>query len=726
MVSIIMICSHCLICGNKNYIDLKNLEKELKKCDIVVSILAQPNVGKSTLFTRITGEISHIANFPGTTVNIRVGKTTYKGKEICFIDLPGIYGLSATTIDELIARDIIARDVSDIYLVLVDPLNLEKTLYLALQVLEITSRVIIAITKWDIAHSKGVHIHLDGIRRVLGVPIVTISGVTGEGINNLLNSIIAAVDSHAAHQSKPIEVEYGELEPYIERIESKIMNRQIDKNYTARWIAIRALEDDPLVLEYIVKNFSDVYRDVEEAKKEIKAIFGKEASEIAIEKRYRFCEEIAKTTSVKIDIYTKPSLIDRLFQHPVIGSITSMLLLFSVFITAFAINTGFPLNIILSLLGYSNLAELLQEYSITGMVSKLFEIASNTVKEILAYNTFIASFVAEGIIAGVGTVMSFLPLIFLVIFLQSALEDSGLGPRMASALHSLFTKFGLSGRAIYPLLIAIGCNVPAVLSSRSAIDEAERFEIALNISFIPCQARLIVLLAFTYVLFRGNPLFQASTIVIVYITGIILYLFMSKLSRVVLFKKKEEPELLLEIPPIHKPSIKVMMWNSWDLTKHFLYKAGVIILILSVAMWILLSYGPQGYTHGDISASYGASIGKLIAPLFSTLYRVDMETAWKLGLSLVAGFIAKEGLISSLAVMSGVEEKEAIEMLGLTSIQGIPILLLFMFYIPCIATVTAIYNEIKSLKYTLLIIVYLFTMALLISLASYIIIDMLI
>jgi len=295
---------------------------------------------------------------------------------------------------------------------------------------------------------------------------------------------------------------------------------------------------------------------------------------------------------------------------------------------------------------------------------------------------------------------------------------------MALALHSLFAKFGLSGRAVYPMLIAVGCNVPAVLSSRVAIDSSERLEIAINISFIPCQARLLVLLAFTSVLFRNNPLLQALAITTVYGIGILLYLTMSKLFRIAVFKRKDDPELLLEIPPLHRPSIRVMMWNSWDLTKHFLYKAAVVILILSIVMWTLLNFGPQGYTNGDITRSYGVYIGGLIAPLFSSLFNIEMEAAWRLGLALFAGFIAKEGLISTLAVMSSVEESRAIETLGLTLPQGFSILLLFMFYIPCVATTVAIYSETKSYRYSILVVLYLFTTSIFISLIAYTIMHM--
>ncbi|MEM2851770.1 MAG: ferrous iron transport protein B [Ignisphaera sp.] len=717
-------CIYCPGCSYPAYhTNLNEVVKRVQGCDIVVSIIAQPNIGKSTLFTRITGKISHVANFPGTTVDIRIGEITHKGKNICFVDLPGIYGLSTTSIDETIAREFIASGIADVHLVLLDPLNLDRSLYLALQVLEITPRVIIAITKWDIVHSKGVHIHLEGIQRALGVPIVAVSSITGEGIQNLLNTILDVIDGRSIHRDKPIEIDYGVLETYIGRISSIIKELGIASDPIARWLAIRALEDDTVVLGYL-KSFDMLYRAIELSKEEIRLKFNRDSSELIVERRYQLCEEIAKATSVRVSIAARTNLIDKIFQHPITGFTASILILFATFMVAFIINTGFPLNMFFSLMGFEDIAKLLQEYTLSGLIARLFSVLSQLLESYLPHGTFLVSFLVDGIIAGVGAVITFLPLVFLVIFLQSALEDSGIGPRMALALHSLFAKFGLSGRAVYPMLIAVGCNVPAVLSSRVAIDSSERLEIAMNISFIPCQARLLVLLAFTSVLFRNNPLLQALAITTVYGIGILLYLTMSKLFRIAVFKRKDDPELLLEIPPLHRPSIRVMMWNSWDLTKHFLYKAAVVILILSIVMWTLLNFGPQGYTNGDITRSYGVYIGGLIAPLFSSLFNIEMEAAWRLGLALFAGFIAKEGLISTLAVMSSVEESRAIETLGLTLPQGFSILLLFMFYIPCVATAVAIYSETKSYRYSILVVLYLFTTSIFISLIAYAIMHM--
>lgn len=717
-------CSYCPGCSYPTYhINLNEIVKRIQKCDIVVSIIAQPNIGKSTLFTRITGEISHVANFPGTTVDIRIGETVHRGRNICFVDLPGIYGLSTTSIDETVTREFIAGDIADVHLVLLDPLNLDRSLYLALQVLEITPRVVIAITKWDIVHSKGVHIHLEGMQRVLGVPIVAVSSITGEGIHNLLNTIVDVMDGRSIHRDKPIEINYGTLETYIGKISSMVRELGIASDSTARWLAIRALEDDAVVLSNL-KSFDRLYRVIESSKEEIRLKFNRDSSELIVGRRYQLCEEIAKATSVRVNISAGTNLIDKIFQHPILGFVTSILILFATFMVAFIINTGFPLNIVFSIMGFKEIAELFQEYAISSLIAKFFSIVSQLLENYLSHNILLASFIVNGVIAGVGAVITFLPLVFLVIFLQSALEDSGIGPRMALALHGLFTKFGLSGRAVYPMLIAIGCNVPAVLSSRTAIDSSERLEIVMNISFIPCQARLLVLLAFTSILFRNNPILQALAITAVYGIGILLYLTMSKLFRIIAFKRRDDPELLLEIPPLHRPSMKVMMWNSWDLTKHFLYKATVIILVLSVVMWVLLNFGPQGYTGGDITRSYGIYIGGLIAPLFSSLFNIEVETAWKLGLALISGFIAKEGLISTLAVMSGIEESRAIEMLGLTPPQGFSVLLLFMFYIPCVATIVAIYSETKSYRYSLLVALHLFTASLFISLITYVIMHM--
>ncbi len=709
---------------------LATFEKELEKCDIVVAVLGQPNVGKSSLFNTLTKGTARVGNFPGTTVEVKIGRTSYRDKTICFVDLPGIYGLSAATDEERIARNYIVRGRADVFMVLVDSTAPERTLYLAIQLLEMVPNVVIALTKWDLAHKHGVHIHLDRIESMLGVPVIGVSAMTGEGIRELLDTIIDVAEGRRRIRKEPLVIDYGILETYISEIEKKLREKSIVLPYPSRWVAIRLLEGDEELYEDLAKRGAqDLVDFVKCLREEVKKITGKYPEDHVVDARFRYASAIVSSTVVKVKIpppippeikkrISLHEIVEKTFSHPVVGPIASISTLFLVFLAAFVVNTGFPLNILFESVGATSIAEAIESYSLSGLISAGFDSLATAIHASLdSVNPVLASLLADGIVAGVGAVLSFFPLILIIAVIMSALEDSGLGPRMATALHDLFARFGLSGRAVYPLMIAMGCNVPAVLASRAAIDDAEKTEIAMTVSFIPCQARLIVLLYFVYTLFR-SPVVQGLTVFFIYLGGIVLYLISSKILRLILFKSREAPPLLLEIPPLHKPNLKVIWWNSWDISKHFLKKAGLIIFTLSIIVWFLLSYGPQGYVE-DVSMSFGAKLGGVLAPMLSTLYGFDVNTSWKIGFALINGFIAKEGLITAIAELSGVSEEQAIEALHIDLAQGVAVLLFMMYYVPCLATIAVVYQETRSIKITLITVLYLVLVSLFISLIVY-------
>ncbi len=695
--------------------------KELEHCDIVVALAGQPNVGKSTLFNRLTGELARVGNFPGTTVEMKIGRVKHRNREICIVDLPGTYGLSAYTLEERVARMFILNKRAHVVVVLVDSTLPERTMYLALQVLEMVPNVVIALTKWDLAHRSGVHVHVDMIEKVLGVPIVPVSAISGEGIRELLDAVLDIAEGKRRTRDTPLTINYGVLESYINELVKLLEKTGLGFRYPLRWVAIRLLEGDTELLDTLrTLGLGDIVKRATELRNEVQRLRGRDAEELIAEARFAFVERLLKPTIVRVEIPQRQPFIEKILQKPILGTITSIVILFGTLFIAFAINTGFPLNLVFYMLGYKSLAEAVEAYSLGSLLGIIFDHLSSIAYSALEnVNPVLASLAADGIIPGVGAVLSFLPLILIVMLLLAALEDSGLGPRMAVAVHSFFTNFGLSGRSVYPMLIALGCNVPAVMASRAAIDDTERLEIALTVSFIPCQARLVVLTAFASALFPRAPHLQAVTVIAVYLIGMMLYLASSKLLRVALFKQREAPEFLLEVPPLHRPNLRVVWWNAWDSTKHFLKKAGFIIFALSVIVWVLLSFGPHGMAD-NILDSYGATLGRTIAPLFSLLFHLDPESAWKIGFALIMGFVAKEGLISTLAILSGLEEESGIiEALHLSTAQGIAILLLMMYYMPCLATAAVIYQETRSVKLTLFAIAYLFVVALAISLLAF-------
>ncbi|MEM3935888.1 MAG: ferrous iron transport protein B [Ignisphaera sp.] len=691
-------------------------ELRREQCNIVVAVVGQPNVGKSTLFNVLTGRRERVGNFPGTTVAMSIGRRRYGDKTMCFVDLPGIYDLKAVSLDEKIARDYIVFGDWDAILILVDLTRGLEGLYLALQVLQLTDRAVVALTKWDEVTKRRIRVDLDGLSRILGVPVVPISALRGEGIEDLLKALESVVETSSRKAAKGIHIDYGSLENTLNSIVKEVTNSFKSDRIDPRGLVALIARGNIDIAEKI--GLSHIARVLEDTAKSMNIDVGEHIAESI----YRFIRgTFTSLIAIEpLERFEKKGFAYKVFGNPYTGFVATVATLFSAIFIAFAVNTGFPFTTILEALGRSDLAEALESYTISGLISQAFDYLKNWVQSSLgSTHPVLASLLANGIIEGVGVVSSFIPLIMITMMIMSAIEDSGLGPLMAISMHSLFAKFGLSGRAIYPLFISLGCNVPGVMASRAALDDAERFEIIAAASFIPCQARLIVMLALVGFLFPGNPALQALVVIGVYFGGALLYLLTAKIFRRGVLRVSTPPELILELPSLHRPSLKVVWWDSWSLTKHFIVRAGTVLVLLVAVVWALTSFGPEGFVE-DPSQSWASNIGRLIGYVIKPLYGLSEDSSWKIGFALLTGFIAKENLLASIAVMTGAEEyQSALQALGLTVAQGIAILVLFMYYVPCLATVSMIYAESKSIRFTLLVVAYIVAVALLASLLVY-------
>lgn len=686
-----------------------------RSCDYVVAVVGQPSVGKSTFFARVTGEVVRIANWPGTTVEQKVGLTVFEGKTVCLVDLPGVYGLSPTSPEEKVTKNFLLSGDWDAVLVLADSLALERSIYLPIQVGEMTDKLVVALAKWDETHKRGVHVDVEKLSSRLGVPVIPVSSVTGEGVKRVISTLVKLIEGGV--KNRRVHIDYGILESYLSELSTQV-EKCCGGRLLGRWVALRLMEEDHEVIE-LIKDMPEVVRRGEELREDFRRATGRTPEEIAILRRYECASQLLKDVVVRVRV--RPSyvtVVDKIFLHPILGPAASALTIFSTFAVAFTLNTGFPLTLVLRYVGFTVAADFLERYSISGLLEQLFGSVGGLVRPALeSVSRELASLLVDGVLGGVGSVLSFLPLILLVSAAMAVLEDSGLGPRMVSSLHSFFRYFGLSGRALYPLVIGFGCNVPAVTQSRVAVDEFERIEVIASAPFVLCQARLVVLLYFTRALFPGDTLSQSAVMTSLYMVSILLYLITAKLVRR-LYGVKEAPELIMEVPPIHRPSARVVWWSSWSNTRHFLYKAGVIILTLSLLSWGMLSYGPARYAE-SLDQSYGAVIGSGVGRFFEEFYGLNNSTSWMVGYALVYGSIAKEGLISSIAQLTGLAGEEALNVLKLTTAQGVSILTLMMFYVPCMTTVAVIYQESKSARLTLAIVTYVLGVALTISLLSY-------
>ena len=686
----------------------------IAKCRPLVVLLGAPNSGKSTLFNRITGRSERVTNWPGTTVAVAVAETRVNSTRVCIADLPGTYSISGSGSEEKFARDFILQENPDLIVVLADLTTLPRSLYLPLEVLEIYPRVMIVLTKLDVVEEKNVVLDVDALEKRIGVPIVAVSALRGEGLDELWKKIRESLKA----EIKPrLRIEYGALEPYIARIAGLLENRGVDRRL-ARGLAVKLLEGLEVakdVVQALVggEGLREVLVEIERVKKELMGKGIDPLTEI-VNARYRIAEELASVLLKSGEVprreaieAVKVSKIDVALVHPVVGPALSIAILFTVFLAIFAINTGFPLTVLAELAGLDWLAELLESYSIVGIVESVLDALAEFARNAIA-DQVLASLIADGIIGGVGAVISFLPLIAMVFLFLGLLEDSGLLPRIAASVDRVFRVFGVSGKALFPTLTGFGCNVPAAMAARILDSREERLSTLFAISAIPCQARLVVILAIALVL-SASPIGQSLVVLYSYAIALTIYALTLMIVRR-LWLRGAPSEFLLEQPPLKKPSLRVVWWHVKTGVKHFLVRAGTIIFAMSVIVWAATSYGPNGYVGDNVSESYAAYFGKMLAPIPQTLWGIDYEKAWKIAFAFVNGFVAKEVFISSLIMLSPLKTsgsvREALTWYNLSTAQWIGILTASILYIPCLATVATIYAESKSVKLTAIAVAY--------------------
>jgi ferrous iron transport protein B len=665
--------------------------------EVRVALIGQPNVGKSSLFKALTGGDVRIANWPGTTVERVEGVVKYKGREIRLIDLPGIYGFSAITLEEKLSREYILSGEPHAVVVLVDATLPERTLYLAVEALELTGNVIVAFTKTDLTHSYGIHINYDLIQSRLKAPVVTTSIVDDRGLRTLLEKILETVSKPQGEPS--LKLSYGELEPFVDSVQRIIMEHRVLPKYPSRWLAVKLLEGDADLEEKLLREAGEeVLNKIRAVRSEAQRIICRDLAAFTASKRFQFILEVLGAGIVKKKV-ASTGFKYRFFYNPVIGPVASILILTLMFLVAFTINTGFPLNTLLSILGQEELAEAVEKYSVSGLMEEYLGAVQEWVADAVG-NPVAASLIAEGVVGGVGTVLTFIPLILVVSLILSMLEDSGVLPRMAIGAHYLTSKIGLSGASIFPLTLSLGCNVPAILATRASISLRERLRLTITLPFIPCQARLIVLLALSTAL----STFSSSLLVITgYLAAFLAFITVNyALYRLQDKPRGRSPELLLEVPPVHKPVARVLWWMVWSDLKHFVKRAGLVILSASVAVWFLTHVSTSLELTLDPSESIAAEASRVLTPLLEPI-GVSGPGAWIVLFSLLIGFFAKELFISTLLVVSGSSTvRQAASLIGLTDAELIPLAVFTVLYVPCVATLSAIYSETRSAKHVVL------------------------
>jgi len=678
-------------------------EKRENHCEVQAFFLGPPNVGKTSLFNAVSGKKEKISKWPGSTVIIKEAQIEHDGTRICLTDLPGIYSLSYQSDETYIIKQILTHiDLKKAnLLLLIDPTVPEKSIYLALELMELGIPFTIIITKEDVLEKENILVNVEELERFFGVRALFTSIKKKATIDNLKNIIKNEISRI------PKDIEYKKFSNYIKQFDSMITCKEkIEKTFRKKGIVLKYLENDSF--------FQDNCR----LDNKTKGVFiDKEA---IVEERYKIVEELTRK-AFSIPQIQRISKIDSMFFNPWTGLPLSLAILFGIFFLAFSINLGFPLQQFFSYIGVEELSRILESYNLASIVDKLLSYITIYIQNELgriASNAML-SFLTEGIIGGIGALIVFLPLISIIMLFFAALEDSGLATRIALSMDPFFKKLGLSGKAIYPTIVSMGCNVPGIISSRIIENKRIRTALIAGASFIPCQARLVVLTAFAAA-FLYTAVIQTISILLIYITGIILYLITAKIILNLKNKTDKKEYLLMELPELSLPNIKAIVVMVEEVLRDFLKKVGTIILLFSIVFWFFSHFSPNlEFTENTGFSMLGILSQKL--SFTGEIYGVPQNISWKIVTSLIVGFFAKELVLSTLVILTPGAQSPltALSNITLTTPQALALMLFIALYIPCLPTAITIYNETRKKSYFVSIILLTIVTAFFVSFVVY-------
>lgn len=643
------------------------------KQHINVACVGNPNCGKTTLFNALTGSKLKVANWPGVTVEKVEGETTYEDTAITLIDTPGIYSLTCYTIEEKVTRACVMNDDIDVIINIVDASALERNLYLTLQLLELGKPVVLALNMMDIVKERGMEIDLHRLPELLGnIPVVPVSAAKRIGLDILLHAVI----HHYEEGMEEYVLDYpAEIEHKIEKL-SVMMQAHYPTHSSVRWHAIKLLEDDEEVRkEHPIQITNVVDRSYE---KEI------------IQCKYAYIEKVVKETLFhKSKKAASTDKIDKLLTHPFLGIPVFLLIMCFVFFLTFAVGDALK-----------GVFEAVLTYFSDGTLFLL---------ESLKVSDWLVSLIVEGIIAGVGGILTFVPNIVILFLALAILEDSGYMARVAYVMDSVMGKVGLSGKAFLPMILGFGCTVPAIMATRALETQHDREKTMLITPFMSCSARLPIYVLFSGMFFGKYATFTAISMYVVgMVIAILAALVMNKME-----KGKINDSLLIELPEYKRPNGRTIRIYVWNKLKDYLTKAGTTIFIASIIIWFLLHFGVSGMVNNP-SESFGALIGKMLIPLL----RPAGLGMWQIGVALLSGISAKEVVVSSFAVLFGVSNAnsaagmaEIVQNVHLVNPEFGPLnaycLMLFcLLYIPCAASIATIKKESNSWTFTIKMILF--------------------
>lgn len=644
--------------------------------DIIIALAGNQNCGKTTVFNRLTGSNQHVGNFPGVTVEKKTGKIRHY-KEATLVDLPGIYSLSPYTSEEVVTRDFILKEHPQLIVNVVDATNIERNLYLSLQLMELNTPMVIALNMMDEVTQSGNSIDVERLSKYLHIPVVPISASKNEGIDDLIRVIRHEIAKH--HDVLHYDFCKGEVHRAIHSIAHIIEDHAQRIQVPVRFAATKLVEGDPL-MQNVLELHQDDLDIIERIVGSMETALETDREAALADMRYTYIEEMVKACVDKRNVSSaqvRSTKIDRLLTHKYLGIPSFIVMMLLIFYVTFGPIGGTLQTLLETGIGY--LVDQLSNLLVTMQVSD-----------------WLHGLVIDGICNGVGSVLSFLPVIVTLFFFLSLLEDSGYMARVAFVMDKALRNIGLSGRSFVPMLIGFGCSVPAIMSSRTLSSERDRKMTIILTPFMSCSAKLPIYGMITAAFFPDHT---ALILLSVYLIGIIVAILSALLLKSTLFKGDSMP-FVLELPAYRIPSAKSVILHMWEKAKDFLRKAFTIIFVASIIIWFLQSFDFHLTYVLDSADSMLAHIGTLISHIFKPLGFGD----WRASTALVTGITAKESVVSTLSVLTNAGSDAGLT----TALQSIfsptaafAYLCFTVLYMPCVAAFAATKRELGSLKQAL-------------------------
>ena len=647
---------------------------------IVIALTGNPNTGKTTLFNQLTGANQHVGNFPGVTVEKKEAdiksSSAYLSKReaarITLVDLPGIYSLSPYSAEEVVSRDFIINEKPDVLINIVDVMNIERGLYLALQLMQLERPMIIALNMMDELRENHGSIDISKFSDLLGVPIVPIAASKNEGIGELLEATL-----HTAIENQcPLVLDFctGAVHRAIHAVTHLIEDHAHKADVSPRFAATKLIEKDPPLLEKLELDDHEKHT-IEEAILVMEHEAGTDRKAAIADMRYEFIRTVVEPclekphTTLHQDRSTR---IDKLLTNKYLG--------IPIFAGIMAVIFWLTFGVIGS--------------ALSDLLGQFFELAGLSTKEALieaGASPIIQSFVSDAFFAGIGTVITFIPMIIVMFFFMSMLEDTGYMARVAFIMDQALRKLGLSGRSIIPMILGFGCTVPAIMSARTLSSERDRKLTIMLTPFMSCTAKLPIYGALAAAFFSENV---GLVILSLYALGVFVAIIVGLVMNKLVYRGKPVP-FIMELPTYRLPNIKTVAILLWHRAKDFLQRAFTIILVATIIIWFLQSFDTSLLLTENQSASILALIGNVFAPFFAPL---GFGT-WIFATAIIAGFVAKETVVSTLAVLTGAASVLSLgtSLAGLlTPLQAYSFLVFCLLYTPCVAAISVVGKELNS------------------------------